>query len=107
MWHSKRRYSSDSSGEDEVPYKTFHKKAGQSAMTLNLEWDWEEDKDRADSPRTLSLAGEERGNTKGKWKRRIGSEREERRERLGGDAGIEDSETDSFVNGEGGRLVKG
>jgi len=89
MWHSERRYSSDSSGEDEVPYKTYHKKAGQSAMTLNLEWDWEDDdKDRADSPRTLSLAGEQGGRS-GERKRRMRGEREER------------------LHGEGDGLVKG
>ncbi|KAI1591873.1 hypothetical protein PtrEW13061_004220 [Pyrenophora tritici-repentis] len=99
MWHSERRYSSDSSGEDEVPYKTLHKKAGESAMTLNSEWDWEDKKERADSPRTLSLTGKDRG----KGKERI---RGEKNDRVDGEAGIEDRETDSFVNGERERLMR-
>ena len=98
MWHSERRYSSDSSGEDEVPYKTLHKKAGGSAMTLNLEWDWEDKEGRADSPRTLSLAG---GEGRKKKARGRGSGR------LDAEARMEDSEADSFVNGEGERLDKG
>ncbi|CAE7201346.1 hypothetical protein PTNB73_05920 [Pyrenophora teres f. teres] len=99
MWHSERRYSSDSSGEDEVPYKTLHKKAGESAMTLNLEWDWEDKKERADSPRTLSLAGEDGEKGKGRI-------RGEKNERVDGEAGIEESEVDSFVNGERERLMR-
>ncbi|RMZ72724.1 betaine aldehyde dehydrogenase 2 [Pyrenophora seminiperda CCB06] len=98
MWHSERRYSSGSSGEDDVPYKTLHKKAGESAMTLNVEWEWEGKNERADSSRTLSLAGEDRG------KRMIGHEKSGR---VNGEARLDDSETDSFVIGEEERLIRG
>jgi hypothetical protein len=60
MWDSSRRYSSDSTGEDKVEEKILETKKAEkdrneSFATLNLEWDWEEKKDRSDSPRTLSL----------------------------------------------------
>ncbi|KAI2474727.1 hypothetical protein Ptr902_13872 [Pyrenophora tritici-repentis] len=84
MWHSERRYSSDSSGEDEVPYKTLHKKRGGECDDAQFGVDWEDKKERADSPRTLSLTGKDRG----KGKERI---RGEKNDRVDGEAGIEDS----------------
>jgi hypothetical protein len=58
MWDRERRYSSDSTGEDELyenPPESQAKATNEEFMTLNREFDWEEKKERSDSTRMLSL----------------------------------------------------
>jgi hypothetical protein len=111
MWDSERRYSSDSTGEDEVEQKIVVPKGAadkdrdESFVTLNLEWDWEERKDRTDSPQTLivtegfKIQDTVGGNEAGKERnvKNITIKRAVQATKIG-DSG--DSEVDSFVTGE-------
>jgi hypothetical protein len=116
MWDSERRYSSDSTGEDEVEERIVTPKGAadndrnESFVTLNLEWDWEEKKDRTDSPRTLSLnegfkmqdtvGGNEAG--KGRDMKKVTIRRAVQAIEIGDSS---DSEVDSFVTAEQKPLV--
>jgi hypothetical protein len=115
MWDSSRQYSSDSTGEDEVEEKTVHTKGAdrgrtESFRTLNLDFDWEEKKDRADSPRTLSLTeGFEMQDTvggkevsKGRTLKNVTIRRAVQATEIGDSS---DSEVDSFITQEQKPLV--
>jgi hypothetical protein len=115
MWDSSRRYSSDSTGEDEVEEKIVHTKGAdkdraESFRTLNLDFDWEEKKDRVDSPRTSSLTeGFEMQDTvggkevsKGRTLKNVTIRRAVQATEIGDSS---DSEVDSFITQEQKPLV--
>jgi hypothetical protein len=115
MWDSERRYSSDSTGGDEVDERVVVTKKtdegrNESSMTLNLEFDWEEKKDRSDSPRTMSLTeGFEiqdtvgrRDEGKGRSMKNVTIRRAIQATEIGDSS---DSEVHSFITGEQKPLV--
>jgi hypothetical protein len=115
MWDSSRRYSSDSTGEDEVEEKIVHTKGAdkdrtESFRTLNPDFDWKEKKDRADSPRTLNLTkGFEMRDTvggkevsKGRTLKNVTIRRAVQATEIGDSS---DSEVDSFITQEQKPLV--